>query len=195
MVTMTADPRPASKVEAVLRAATAPLTVAEVAAALGVHATTARFHLERLEARGAVVSEAAGPAGRGRPARRYRLLDVVDARTRMIEALAEAMDGPGTSRARAEAAGERWGSDLPLPTGLPMTAVTTTFAELGFAPAPSDDGLRLRACPFLDAARRNPEVVCGVHLGVARAVTQLAGGTGDVTLEPFTPGGCRLSIQ
>jgi predicted ArsR family transcriptional regulator len=50
--------------------------------------------------------------------------------------------------------------------------VTRLFAELGFDPELGGDEagrqIRLHACPFRDAARANPEVVCSIHLGLLR---------------------------
>ena len=54
----------------------------------------------------------------------------------------------------------------------------------------------LRTCPLLDAARRHPEVVCEVHLGlVAGALEALDEPSEDLRLEPFArPGACVLAL-
>ena len=54
----------------------------------------------------------------------------------------------------------------------------------------------LRTCPLLDAARRHPEVVCEVHLGlVAGALEALDEPSEDLRLEPFArPGACVLGL-
>lgn len=54
----------------------------------------------------------------------------------------------------------------------------------------------LRTCPLLDAARRHPEVVCQVHLGlVAGALEALDEPADGVRLVPFArPGACELAL-
>lgn len=64
------------------------------------------------------------------------------------------------------------------------------FAELGFDPElagdETDRQIRLRACPFRDAARANPEVVCSVHLGLLRGtLTRLGAPPTTTRLLPF----------
>ncbi len=94
--------------------------------------------------------------------------------------------------------------------------VVALLAEIGFAPqvvgaaphaaghAPRAAGCEvpvgrvlLRRCPFLDVARRYPDVICTVHLGVVRGVVRALGGAPDrVTLHPFAePGACRLDLD
>lgn len=53
--------------------------------------------------------------------------------------------------------------------------------------------VRLVDCPFLDLARIDPDVVCGIHAGVIRgAMAELGEPGADVVLEPFTdPPLCR----
>ncbi|WP_191843825.1 helix-turn-helix transcriptional regulator [Catellatospora chokoriensis] len=78
---------------------------------------------------------------------------------------------------------------------------TALFAELGFDPVrtPHDGAARieLHACPFLDVARRHPDVVCGVHLGLLRGtVDGLAPQAFDAELYPFVrPGVCAAEIR
>jgi len=77
--------------------------------------------------------------------------------------------------------------------------VVELLDRLGFAPAgPADDrAVELRRCPLLDAALRTPEVVCGVHLGLARgALGALGAPTDRTTLEAFAlPGACLLHLD
>lgn len=121
-------------------------------------------------------------------------------------------------------AGESWGADLagtlsPIPANnvpdvpdvpAPARAGNPTSAsnarrqlvdlldELGFAPRSDTDAttVRLTRCPLLDVARRYPDVVCWVHLGVAKGVLRALGGDADrVDVHPFTePGACRLDL-
>ena len=68
--------------------------------------------------------------------------------------------------------------------------VTRLFSQLGFDPElideEADPQIRLHACPFRDAARANPEVVCSVHLGLLRGtLTRLGGPPITARLLPF----------
>ena len=38
--------------------------------------------------------------------------------------------------------------------------------EEGFAAEPHGNEIHMRRCPFHDLAETNPEIVCGVHLGL-----------------------------
>lgn len=56
--------------------------------------------------------------------------------------------------------------------------------------------ISLDHCPFQDMARRRPEVVCAIHVGLIRGALDVLGeaGTG-VNLDPFvTPTSCRVRL-
>jgi len=79
--------------------------------------------------------------------------------------------------------------------------VVDLLDRLGFAPSPDARAavVKLRRCPLLEAAHKNPEVVCGVHLGVVRGALDELGADPEQTeltaLEPFSePGACRLDL-
>ncbi|MGN6599552.1 MAG: helix-turn-helix transcriptional regulator [Actinomycetes bacterium] len=55
-----------------LRESAAPMSIAELAAAVGLHANTVRSHLDQLERAGYVLSETEPPRGPGRPRTVYR---------------------------------------------------------------------------------------------------------------------------
>jgi predicted ArsR family transcriptional regulator len=60
--------------------------------------------------------------------------------------------------------------------------------RLGFQPELTDDGSRilLHRCPFLDVARRHPDVVCALHLGIMQGALRTLGAPLDARdLEPF----------
>jgi predicted ArsR family transcriptional regulator len=179
-------------------AADAP-TAQQLATALDLHVSTVRFHLEQLEQAGLVVREVRHAARRGRPGVHFRALgrDTGRARDRMIEALADA--AAADDRAAAPiAAGNRWAEQLPAPTGTPAEAISDTFARLGFAPELDGGTVRLYACPFRDAARQHPEVVCRVHLGLAQGLAHRTPEGDDVRvgLQPFVgPELCVLSLR
>lgn len=80
--------------------------------------------------------------------------------------------------------------------------VVVLLEDLGFAPerdpqtGPQTTTVRLTQCPLLDAARAHPDIVCGVHLGIARAALQAWGAPVEGTdLAPFSdPGYCQLRL-
>lgn len=77
-------------------------------------------------------------------------------------------------------------------------AVVRLLDDLGFAPSTDDAAVdvALRRCPLLEAAYRHPDVVCGVHLGLARGALEALGAPSDDTaLVPFAEkGACRLLL-
>ncbi len=131
----------------------------------------------------------ADPLGPG-PARG---LDEAAARAGLTRVL---LEGYGTGEAdvvaAARAAGQRMLGTLPgaprpraSAPGSPADQLRELAAHLdrlGFDPVPVDGPapgvpvVRLWRCPFLDLARARPEVVCAVHLGLARGVLDRVGG-------------------
>ncbi|MBD7981096.1 helix-turn-helix transcriptional regulator [Oerskovia merdavium] len=77
--------------------------------------------------------------------------------------------------------------------------VVDLLDRLGFAPRADDDAasVALTRCPLLEAAYRNPEVVCAVHLGLAQGALERLGAPREGTsLLPFAePGACRLHLR
>lgn len=186
------DARPgAGRVLAAVRGAAAGVTAAELGSRLGLHVTTVRFHLDRLAADGLIAGRAVPSGGRGRPRMVYQAVRVPDARAGMLAALADAAAGDGPAAERAQRAGEAWAEGLDVEGLDPVAALVAVFTELGFAPVLAEGRLALRACPFLDDARRHPEVVCGVHRGLAVGIARRAGG--EVELRPFQGDVCVLA--
>ena len=183
-----------------VRAAPEPPTAQQLAAGLELHVTTVRFHLDQLEQARLVERAPALAHRRGRPSVHYRPLGLAAdrARDQMIEALAEALAASGTSaRGESAAAGRRWADSLPVPEGAADAAVVQAFGRLGFDPELVDDEIRLRACPFRQAAARYPQVVCQVHGGLAQRLAEQAAGDGvHVRLTPFVePDLCVLTLR
>lgn len=123
----------------------------------------------------------------------YQAVRVPDARAGMLAALADAAAGDGAVAERAQRAGERWAETLDVVGRDPVAALSAVFTELGFAPVPSEGGLSLRACPFLEDARRHPEVVCGVHRGLAVGIARRAGAS--IELKPLQGEACVLLVD
>jgi len=174
-----------------------PVTAQQLAQTLGLHVTTVRFHLDLLTQAGLLIADALPSQGRGRPRIGYRVgeIDLAEVHEQMIDALARAV-ADRSPRDHALAAGHRWAAQLPEPVADPITALTQTFTRLGFAPSPAASVITLHQCPFADAARATPEVVCRVHLGLAQGVASRASaGRTEVDLVPFAePGVCRLTV-
>lgn len=132
----------------VLRSAGAPLRVREVARRTGVHANTARFHLDALVDAGLATREVLARTAPGRPSfgyaaaaqapaagqRQYRLL------AEMLSSLIEGLL-PDPGQAAAEA-GREWGrylTEQPAPyqritAAEAITRLLAVLAEVGFAP-------------------------------------------------------------
>lgn len=193
-----------------LEAQTEPITVGEVAVALGLHANGARLHLDGLVDAGLLIRERGMSSGRGRPPTRYRVdaAAPTDPRVREYAQLAAALatlvsqTSPDPT-ADARRAGAGWGASLAsgrLP-GTPRKArreIVGILAELGFDPAANDSAtsVALRRCPLLEVARMHTEVVCQVHLGLVRgAMHEMGHDAPDSELLPFAePGACRLLL-
>ena len=217
--------------------------MADLAARVGGHPNTTRYHLRALAAAGLVVQRSVPAAGgRGRPATHYSASRSGRAAVAAVAAggaaaheyaalaaafaqrLAERDGDPG---ADARAIGRAWGSGLASRHGddgdgvrLPARdRVLRLLDRLGFSPETetesdtesdtataregegaggpgSDTTVLLRTCPLLDAARRHPEVVCQVHLGlVAGALESHDEPSEGLGLVPFArPGACVLTL-
>lgn len=193
----------------------AALDAATVAAQIGLHITTVRFHLEQLEGAGLIRRAVGREGARGRP----RILFTAGPAAREDEAkqdlsqalagaLAEDADG---GRARAIRAGEHWsaafadelqgsGSEVVVP-------LVRILDRLGFDPeveepvADFPDQTRpvinLLACPFRADARQAPEVICSVHLGLIRGIAASLGQDPEGTeLRPFVgPELCQVRLH
>ena len=200
------------------------LTAADLAELVGLHVTTVRFHLDRLVDAGVVTARFHRPGGAGRPRKIYaitpgaladdhaeveslRLLSAL-----LVESLAAGADGRRTT---PDEAGRRWALEhLPLRTGGgpansagrwlgKLAQMVHVLEQWGYTPevATSDGGraadVTLSHCPFLELARGNPAVVCGIHRGlISGSLERLGEDDVSVSLEPFvTPTTCRAHIR
>ena len=201
------------------------LTAAHLAERLDLHVTTVRFHLERLERAGLIVSHDER-AGVGRPRRRYtahpgQLAEVTapDAYRLLAEVLAGAMASETPNAAEAgrlwalEHAVELTGFEPTPETGRPartpgawlakVGAVLDVLDRWGYQPSitTSDAGrtaqLCLHHCPLRQLAIDNPAVACGVHRGVIQGTLEALGEHDThVSLVPFVePGLCVAEVS
>lgn len=188
-----------------LRTATTPLSIVQIADQLGVHPNTVRFHLDTLIENRQVEQAPLDRSRPGRPPLLFRAVRGMDPTgPRHYRLLAEVLthiiaNGPNPS-ARAIEAGRAWGRRLaPLtsdhdggPAG-PEEAIQQLVAlldDLGFAPQRQEAGQRvqvgLRHCPFLELAETRAQVVCPVHLGLMQGAMDAWGASLTVDrLEAF----------
>lgn len=178
-----------------LQGADGPLDAGAIAALVDVHVSTARFHLEQLQEAGLVRREVDRIGRRGRPAIRFSAVPAArdDVQEQLSHVLASVIsEDPDGGRARAIRAGETWSEafadDLSREANEGSAPIVRLLGQLEFEPELDDDGasIALKACPFRDEARRNPGVICSVHLGLLqRAARTLGHEEGDVGLRPF----------
>jgi len=186
------------------------MTLAALAGMTTLHPNTVRERLDALVRAGLAARTREPPRGRGRPAWTYEATSSLSETSEyaalavvLSSTIASSSAQPGTD---AERAGVDWGRDLARRRGAaPATAESARdravelLDDLGFEPrqdpaAPSS--VRLTRCPFLEAARRNPHIVCNVHLGLLRGVLREYGAdpTGS-DLVPFAEqGACVLTV-
>jgi predicted ArsR family transcriptional regulator len=190
-----------------LRQAGRPLSVAEVAEAMGVHVNTARFHLDGLVDEGLAERTSEPRDTRGRPRilytsegaapgpRSYELL------AEMLTGLVSTLEEDGSATVKL---GKMWGRHLierPAPServdaNEALVRLEGLLEKVGFQPevCPSGEGVevRLRHCPFREVAQKHTDVVCAIHLGLMQgALDELGAPITATSLEPFvTPQMC-----
>jgi predicted ArsR family transcriptional regulator len=187
----------------VLRRADEPLGVREIAARTGLHANTARFHLDGLVVAGLVDREAEERSQPGRPRMVYYVTVAGSAANqRSYRLLAEMLTSLVGTLPQAEQTavevGEAWGRYL-VERPPPLEQVNAqegirrlskVLSEAGFDPGPLHDAdtplIPLRRCPFREIAERHPDVVCSLHLGLMRGVlAEVRAPVSAERLEPF----------
>ncbi|MEO3785515.1 helix-turn-helix domain-containing protein [Actinocorallia sp. B10E7] len=189
-----------------LRRAGHPLTVPELAEAVGLHPNTVRAHLTLLTEHGHVTAEPEQRERPGRPRVLYSAPAPADDGRRDYRLLAETLIGylstqDGDRRQAAIEAGRGYGrravrhtesvgaiEDVRTDADTAIHKIVELLAEAGFAPRATADGTRieLHHCPFRELAETDADVVCGVHLGIMRgALAELGAPVEAVRLLPF----------
>jgi len=195
-----------------LQASDGPTALAQLSEETGLHPNTLREHLEALVARGYARRRRATPSGRGRPAWLYEATEPeVGAAGSEYAGLAATLAAhihrtSSDPHEDAVAAGRVWGHDLASRSGPPegpgaaeaRRKVVRLLDDVGFSPETDERAttVRLTRCPLLETAKEYPDVVCGVHLGIARGALEEYGADSTRTdLLPFVePGACRLHL-
>lgn len=198
------------RVLAAVRSADTPRTVEELAADLGVHPNTVRFHTAALEDEGLLAQDRRPTGGKGRPRtvwaatvegqrsgrRNYELLSSV-----LLDHLIATADDPV---AAARAAGRAWGSGPAGETTTdrdPEQALVEFLDEMNFEPAPDAAGqpteIRLKNCPFRELVDTHAALVCSLHAGLLEGMGAGQGANPRrVELIPFaTPASCLVRIH
>jgi len=202
----------------VVRRAEGGVTAAQVVEATGLHPSTVRAHLDQLTKSGLLARQRRSDGSPGRPAWRYQAVEhpvendpgavrpYRELAAALIGHLARDAEDPPAAGVRA---GRDWGRSLVAPLRetsvrtAPVDGLVQVLDSLGFTPqivdrpGPGAAVVHLRSCPFLDLALANPDVVCGVHLGViGGALGALGASAADTDLEPFAaPGVCIVRVR
>lgn len=169
------------------------MTVAELAAATGLHPNTTREHLQRLISAGFVSAEPEHHDAKGRPNLRYQLAGTVHGPEQQVRVDA-AMRRASLVRTLLHLE-PRAGEDA---VARQLDVLDDHLDQCGFDSEIEPDSLqvRLHDCPFGALAKANPQV-CQVHLALAQAA--LAQGDGPLEVEsvhPFlSPGLCTLDLR
>ncbi|WP_299556448.1 helix-turn-helix domain-containing protein [uncultured Mycolicibacterium sp.] len=193
----------------VVRNAADGVDARQVADALGIHVTTARFHLAALEEQGVLRRRRTGGAGRaGRPRAVYEpapRLDYAD-----IVALFAAHLG-GTAAER-ETRAVRIGADLARrarvarlrPEDTVADMVVATLTELGFQVRSvltsfGATTVQICTCPLAEVAATAPEVVRGIQQGLIQEVidrnADAVGARYQASVTPDPHGGsCEVNL-
>ena len=176
-----------------------PLSTADIAESLGLHANTVRPHLERMRDVGLLDVRTDATGGVGRPQHRYSL--AAEAPSLGLEPpsyplLARLLLRDCRRRGRR---GRRGRGDRPRAgpaTRAPGTQTprrasrrsSESSTVLGFDPAVdgTDDGeiavIAFTHCPFAELAEAHPELVCALHRGMVEGFVEQAG---DASVDDF----------
>lgn len=188
------------------------MTAAELAPGVDLHVSTVRFHLDQLVAAGVLVADFRHRGTAGRPRKVYRPADRSPASGQgsaplrlLTQLLTEAM----TATVHGEKitpyeAGRRWArehlEDHPgrQPAESPgvwlgrVGEVIDVLDGWGYRPEVSTSAggrtarVELTDCPFMELARDNEAVVCGVHRGLlAESMARVGEPDAEVSLQPF----------
>jgi predicted ArsR family transcriptional regulator len=185
-------------------------TAAQLGEALGLHVTTVRFHLDQLTSAGLVRTHFTNAFGVGRPRKVYAVARndqgqrQTDNSAPYLQLLAELLTSSYQSPLTPSELGARWiRENVRLERTAPATTpggwltklgrIVQVLEAWGYRPdVTTTEGGRvcridLADCPFVDLARANPDVVCGIHHGLlAGALEQLGEDQSEVDLHPFS---------
>ncbi|WP_278262675.1 transcriptional regulator [Nocardia sp. AG03] len=206
---MVSTPRQRDRVFALVRDSLEPLDAPVIAQTLGIHITTARFHLNALIDAGQVEGTWLPSETVGRPRKGYVAVGADPAAPVLAALLAQLGDTPAARRAKAAAAGRMWADSLTdlgepqadLPD--PVTVVTTTLTRLGFQVSATVSSfgtheIQLCNCPLRRIASA-PEIVIGIQQGMIERILERHSPTlatqFDVDVRPDAGGDCGVTLR
>jgi predicted ArsR family transcriptional regulator len=188
------------------------VTVADVAEEFGLHPNVARMHLAKLEQAGFLATGFRRAAGGGRPAKLYRLSELVvtfgfpPRRYELLSRLAlDALAAGGTRddavrvcREAGAAEGRRalaGDAEPPIDRAAAAALVAVITEEQGLLPEVAwRDGclsVVVNNCSFRELSGADPDLVCAMHRAFLEGILEIAtAGLGRLTIDP---GDCRIS--
>ncbi len=188
------------------------VTVAEIAKRFGLHPNVARMHLAKLEQAGFLATDFRRTSGGGRPAKLYRLSDLVvtfgfpPRRYELLSRLAlEALSAGGSRgdavrvcREAGAAEGRRaLAGEVSVPQGAAAAAalVRRVAEDQGLLPEVSwrDGALEVvvNNCTFRELSGSDPDLVCAMHRAFLEGVLEVV--TAGLGRLRISPGDCRIS--
>ncbi|MFC0314317.1 hypothetical protein ACFQNE_12970 [Gordonia phosphorivorans] len=205
------SPRQRDRVRSLIADADTPIDAQTVAAALSVHVTTARFHLNNLVEEGSAVAVGLPPVGVGRPRVGYRLVVAPPIDDLMLMLIARLGATPEEREELAAEVGHAWAAKHLPTTDLgpdvlpdPVVLAETILTRLGFritdvVSAFGQHEISLCGCPLEELEKDLPEVARGVVRGLLEAT--LAAGSATlsshyaVQVRPAPGGACELRLN
>ena len=188
------------------------VTVADIAAEFGLHPNVARMHLAKLEQAGFLATGFRRAAGGGRPAKLYRLSDLVvtfgfpPRRYELLSKLAlDALAAGGTrddalrvchEAGAAEGRRALAGDAVPPRDHAAVAALVASITEeQGLLPEVAWQNGALSVvvnnCSFRELSGADPDLVCAMHRAFLEGILQVAtAGLGPLRIDP---GDCRIS--
>lgn len=187
-----------------------PASTEELAKRLRLHPNGIRVHLDRLRDEGMVARER-GRQPRGRPRDMWLISpDATPAGgaptgyAQLGRWLARAITPGNMTLRKIESTGRQIGRELaPDARGGAEENLHAALAALGFQPRRESHTrkrltYRLCNCPYREAARENPQVVCGLHRGITRGLLdELDPGSKLTAFVPQDPSraGCLIELS
>lgn len=184
-----------------------PADTGELAGRLGLHPNGVRIHLERLRSAG-LVQRSRAQGGRGRPRDMWSVApgaiptgEPPTAYSDLSTWLARSVTRGGDVEATGREIGHELAASAPADdAGGDLSGALTA---MGFRPqrheAPSGSLTYLLCnCPYRDAARAAPQVVCALHRGLTRGLLDRIDPAAELTA--FVPehpdtAGCRIEVS
>ena len=207
---MSGDPR--TTVLGVLRVADTPVTAAEMAQQLGVHVTTARFHLRNLVDDGRAATVRLRSESVGRPRTGYVAVNEL-AVDDLLSILLGHLGDSATEREQTGAlAGRQWAAQVlagsppadPATVPDPATVTADALRLLGFKvsnvlSAFGTHEITMCSCPLRQIGATHPEIARGIARGAVEyaieASSPVLPGQYGVHVAPAPEGDCEITLR